>query len=119
MKLTIIKTHNPLFLAKALHLYFLDMSLSTALNHAKNLPYSFKLSLAEAEYAAKHFALYATVQKEKEEHEIEPAFYNSYNMNINPPASYIEAEAWFEALDEKEKNHVNQIVIWRQRPAVC
>jgi len=92
------------------------IELSTAVDYADNLPYSFRdisqTYFNELKEKIKDIALYKLTEED-----IENEIW--YNQNINPPIEYIEANSWYETLSDKEKSHVDQIVLWRNRAAVC
>lgn len=94
------------------------LTLSEAVYRADHLPFTYEKSHADIidiENQIKNFTKF-TVEEKKEDNYCDLTI---YNCNINPPQEYIDAMVWYETLSNQEKNHVDQIAIWRSRPAVC
>lgn len=115
MKLTITKVKNKISLVKFFREEINGITLQEALYFAENLPYSWEdISKSEAEFLKRKIEQFADCNIEKDvEHFFE------CNVNINPPPEFITAMAWYETLSAEEKAHVDQIALWRNRPAVC
>lgn len=114
--LKITKVLNRLNLIKFFRKEINNLDLQTAVYYVDNLPYLFedisyygKDNLIEK---IRDFALYEVII-EKEEKVV------WCNQNINPPLEYIEANNWYQTLSDKEKEYVNQFVLWQSRPAAC
>lgn len=114
--LTITKALNRLNLIKFFRKEKKGLELATAIYYADNLPYSFQdisqIAFDQLKEEIKDFAEYEFLTEEDE-------YQKFINQNINPPLEYIEANEWYESLPDKEKEYVNQIGLWRSRPAAC
>ena len=116
MKFTITKCKNKLSLVKFFREEIRNITLQEALHFVENLPYSWNdISKAEADDLRRRTADFtdSTIEQDIEDN------YSCYNININPPPEFITAMAWYETLSEEEKIYVDQIALWRNRPAVC
>lgn len=116
MKLTITKYIDRLKLIKFFRTYYITMTLTEAVYNTDNLPYVFEVSKADGNdirEAIKSFALFS-IEEDKEDF----GFCN-YNLNINPPQEFLDALGWYSSCTEEQKNYIDQIVLWRSRPAVC
>ena len=113
ISITINECSNKIKLIKFFRSFNRNITLSEAVYRADHLPFKYEEShadIVDIENQIKDFAKFTT-EEEKE--------FCYYNLNINPPQEYIDAVAWYETLSEQEKYHVDQIAIWRSRPAVC
>lgn len=127
MKVTVSEITNKIGFIHSFRKIYNHMSLQEVLSFVNSLPYIIEVSSeTEANEIKNSLNNYAKIEIEEEE-EIQydprlgaPVGFNIlYNCNINPPQEYIDAMAWHDSLSEKEKEHINQIILWRSRPAVC
>lgn len=95
-----------------------NTSLSDAVYYVNHLPYVFdgisKFYAEEIQKKIKDCALFSI-----EENELNEDKFCNYNLNINPPQEYIDAIAWYETCCEEHKQYIDQIVLWKNKPAVC
>lgn len=121
MRLIIKKCLNRLKLIKFFRSYIYDLPLIKAVYYADNLPYVFdhqdKPDIQEIQTIIKDFTIFS-VEDNEEDKEIN-IYASCYNLNINPPQTYIEAMDWYETLSDEHKKHIDEIVLWRHRPGVC
>lgn len=86
----------------------------------ENLPFEFtdlrRYQVDELEEKLKNVAFY---DYKLELDDMDPHQAMMYNSNIQPPEDYIKAMAWHDLLSEEEKAHIEAIINWRSRPAVC
>jgi hypothetical protein len=114
MKFTITKYLNKISLVKFFREEIPNLSLQEALYYAENLPYSWddlsKFSADHLKEKVKGFAEYVMEDDPEDMY---------YNININPPPEFTTAMELYNTLSDENKAHVDQIALWRNRPAVC
>jgi len=118
MKLTIIKCSDRIKLVKFFRFFTMDLALREAIYRADHLPFTYEdlppADIREIEKEIRDFAEFV-IEDDDYDNNI-PCGVFMYNLSINPPQEYVDAMAWYDTLSEKEKNHIEQIIIWKNLP---
>ena len=117
MKITINKVLKRIEFVKWIRTEFTKMPFAEAIFIADNPPYVIEgLSKSHSEEIKHNLEGLAECLLESDYYDDD---YTIWNQNINPPPEYVAAMAWHDTLSPEEQAHIEQIVAWRSRPAVC